>query len=106
MPTMSEMSELYNSKNCTWQYTTRNCIPGLLITSKKSGYEGRSIFLPATSKNPNPDVCYGTYWSRTLRTTDKDQYAAYYLMFEVYYHDFLLNYGFRCDEMTIRPVCP
>ena len=45
LPTDDEMNELVDS--CTWTWTTLNGVNGCLVTSNRSGYTDRSIFLPA-----------------------------------------------------------
>ena len=47
LPTQDEMNELINQDNCNWQWTTQDNVNGYRVTSKKEGYEQRSIFLPA-----------------------------------------------------------
>lgn len=68
MPTMEEWDELRNPNNCEWVYETFNGVRGFRITSKKEGYTGNSIFLPAASLRGNsapPDYSTGrgNYWS-------------------------------------------
>ena len=46
MPTKDECQELINNCTCTW--TTQDGIAGMRFTSKKSGYTGNSIFIPAS----------------------------------------------------------
>ena len=64
MPTTVQMKELINK--CSWEWTTRNGIPGQLVT----GPNGNSIFLPATGYRYNSTLYYsyfeGHYWSRDL----------------------------------------
>ena len=69
MPTNDEFSELLNSSNCTWTWTSKTAIDGssvngYLITSVKNG---NSIFLPAAGCRYDGkfdgSVCY---WSSTL----------------------------------------
>ena len=48
-PTYNEIKELYNY--CSWEWTDDykgTGVSGCLVTSKKTGYNGRSIFLPAS----------------------------------------------------------
>ena len=47
MPTNAEFEELLNTSNCTWTWTTLNGVSGYKVVSKKSGYAGNWIFLPA-----------------------------------------------------------
>lgn len=76
MPTGEEMDELRNPKNCTCTWATQNGVQGLKITSKKSGYTDRSIFLPAAGyrystaiQDFNPsEHSYGSYLSSSLTT--------------------------------------
>ncbi|MBQ7622782.1 MAG: leucine-rich repeat protein [Bacteroidales bacterium] len=73
MPTVAEWEELMN--NCTWIWTSDyngTGIKGQIVTSKKSGYEDRSIFLPAAGNRDVSGLLYvgsaGSYWSPSLRT--------------------------------------
>ena len=103
MPTKAEQDELRN--NCTWIWTTQNGVYGYKVTSKKSGYTNKSIFLPAPGyrndsllNNAGSD---GIYWSSSLYTDYPSN--AYYLDFNSSYVGwYSLNryYGF-----SVRPVC-
>ena len=53
MPTYEELSELMDTDNCTWEWTTQNEVNGYKVTSKKNG---NSIFLPGAANS-------GYYWS-------------------------------------------
>ena len=68
MPTWEEMDEL--RKECTWTWTELNGIEGFRVTSKKVGYEDRSIFLPVTEYNNKKDFdpifSSGYYWSSSI----------------------------------------
>lgn len=68
MPTDAEWTELIN--NCTWTWTTQNGVKGYKVTSKKSGYTSKSIFLPAAGYRrydyPSSVGSYGRYWSSSL----------------------------------------
>ena len=79
MPTKAEWTEL--EENCSWVKTTLNGIAGYRVTSKKTGYEDKSIFLPAAGRREgaNAHIGYvgewGYYW-----TTSRSDYIdnAYY----------------------------
>ena len=62
MPTLEQQLELL--EKCTWQWTTRDDVNGLLVT----GPNGNSIFLPAAGEgflHVHADVGrWGEYWSR------------------------------------------
>ena len=63
MPTREEWEELYQKTTCTW--TTQNGVQGRLLT----GWNGNSIFLPATGFFLDGAlICpgLGIYWSSTL----------------------------------------
>ncbi|MBQ9548389.1 MAG: hypothetical protein IJV01_04425 [Bacteroidales bacterium] len=72
-PTDAEWTELRNS--CTWTWT-RNYngtgVAGRIVTSKKTGYTDKSIFLPAAGCRYNTNLCdvgsNGGYWSSSLNT--------------------------------------
>lgn len=110
MPTREEMEELIN--NCYWKWTGG----GFKVTSKKDGYQDKSIFLPAAGWYGYTSTGYGTamvpghggegegcyYWSSSLgesgclkayllqRTKDKD----------------LSGDSPRYGGYSVRPVCP
>ena len=67
MPTDAEWTELRNSDNCTWTWTTQNGVYGRKVTSKKNG---NSIFLPAAGSRDGTLLyyagSYGSYWSSSL----------------------------------------
>ena len=48
MPTMEEFRELFDDNNCSVSFINRNGVYGCLITSKKIGFIGKSIFIPAS----------------------------------------------------------
>jgi hypothetical protein len=68
MPTSTEWEELI--ENCTWEWTTLNGIYGRKVTSIKSGYTDKWIFLPAAGywdgTSLNGDNYSGLYWSSSL----------------------------------------
>ena len=109
MPTRSEMAELCNGYNCTWTWTTQNGVNGYLVTSKKSGFEGASIFLPAAGSrdyiNLYGDGRVGQYWSSSLNTGRPDY--AWFLGFSSGSLDAdFATYVSRCSGQSVRPVCP
>ena len=105
MPTKAEQDEL--RENCTWTWTTQNGVYGYKVTSKKSGYTNKSIFLPAAGYRSISSLygagSYGNYWSSSLYTDYP--YYAYYLYFNssyvVWYDYYVRYYGH-----SVRPVCP
>ena len=106
MPTESELFELSKPDNCTWKWITWNGINGYLVTSKKSGFEGASIFLPAAGYRLDNDLCdvgsFGHYWSSSHYTVIPRD--AWYLGFV---SDDIDAYGyFRYYGQSVRPVCP
>lgn len=62
-PTFNEFKEL--RENCTWAWTTRNGVNGMLVT----GPNGKSIFLPGggwyTKTTLTGKTTYGSYWTAT-----------------------------------------
>ncbi len=74
IPTKKEYEELV--KKCTWKWTTVNDVKGYLIKSKVSGYQDKSIFLPAagfiaagTLASDNHIGDRGYYWTSELYDT-------------------------------------
>ena len=71
MPTDAESTEL--REQCTWTWTTQNGVYGYKVTSKKSGYTNKSIFLPAAGLRDDSSPLFGAgsrgyYWSSSLYT--------------------------------------
>ena len=113
MPTWEEMQELI--KECTWTWTELNGIEGFRVTSKKTGYEDRSIFLPVNKYSDEAALAegmypaYGAYWSSSLcytpnrlMLTDRDHAWGY-----KFCRDYPLgNGGYRNAGQSVRPVCP
>ncbi len=66
LPTKDNFEELFNSNNCDLVWKYENNAYGYKITSKVSGYEGNSIFLPAAGYNENWSTqsqgTVGYYW--------------------------------------------
>lgn len=62
-PTFNEFKEL--REKCTWEWTTRNGVNGMLVT----GPNGKSIFLPGggwyTNTTLTGKTTYGSYWTAT-----------------------------------------
>ena len=104
MPTKAELDEL--RENCTWTWTTQNGVKGYKVTSKKSGYTNKSIFLPAAGHRYDRSLSgagsYGYYWSSSLNTGDS--YHAYYLLCSPGYVDW--SSEGRYYGQSVRPVCP
>ncbi len=110
MPTQTEFEELANTDNCEWVWygkgnTEFNGVAGYKVTSKKTGYTGNSIFLPAVGYRGGEYICNGGvggfYWSST---PDPDYASyAYYLNFNSDYVDPYSN-GSRCSGFPVRPV--
>lgn len=70
-PTDAEWTEL--RENCTWTWTDNyngTGVAGRIVTSNKSGYSEKSIFLPATGYRDDADLneagSDGYYWSSSL----------------------------------------
>lgn len=83
MPTDAEFNELLQADNCEWTWTTLNGINGYKVTSKKAGYKGNYIFLPAagwrTGDWPFSQNQFGCYWSSTPK--ESSSLEAYCLDF-------------------------
>ena len=102
LPSREEVQELMN--NCTWSWTTRNGVPGYRVTSKKSGYTGASIFLPANGMRTGSSLAdegvSGNYWSSS---TSAD--GAYFAV-SPYFSQSATQSGncYRYFGLGIRPV--
>ena len=89
MPTLEQIWELRHS--CTWQWTQRNGVNGLLVT----GPNGKTVFLPAGGYRWEDSLqsvnSYGCYWSLSLGVSP----AAYSMEFN--------SDGWQRDATPIRP---
>ncbi|MCQ2071726.1 MAG: PEGA domain-containing protein [Bacteroidaceae bacterium] len=107
MPTKAEQDELRNTSNCTWTWTTMNGVNGYKVVSKKSGYAGNYIFLPAAGFRYDTTLysvgSRGVYWSSSLVASSPTY--AYSLCFYSGNVDWY-NSGRRYGGHSVRPVCP
>ena len=71
MPTQLQCWELYDNTYTTKIWTTRNGVQGTLVTSIVQGYEGNSVFFPASGY-------YESFTSITSPDTHKDQDRFYF----------------------------
>ena len=73
-PTYDEWTALNNTDNFTWTWDSTN--KGYTVTSKISGYEGNSIFLPAAGCRDRSFLggagSLGYYWSSSLNTSNSN----------------------------------
>ena len=104
MPTEEEWTELRNTDNCSWTWTTIDGVNGYKVQSKKPGYTDNWIFLPAASSRSNGYLgnvgSVGDYWSSSL-------YTDY--PYDAYYMGFYSGYFSRCSSSryygrSVRPV--
>jgi len=97
-PTNAEWNWLID--NCTWTWTTRGGVNGMLATSKVNS---NTIFLPATGQRNRTFLSflgmYAYYWSSSLI---ESSYYAGYLTFTS--ENVYMNNGNRCAGFAIRPV--
>ena len=103
MPTTKEQQELID--NCTWTWTTQNGVYGYKVTSKKSGYTNKSIFIPAAGIRDFSSLesagSGGRYWSSSLYMGLPD--AARSLRFSDARKD--TDIHSRHYGLSVRPVC-
>lgn len=107
MPTSLEYYELM--RDCNWSWTSLNGVNGYLVTSKKTGYTNRSIFLPAAgfhsgSTGVNSLGSYGFYWTSSHQAGGDNQYESYRMGFNSSWPDYETNW--RNYGGSIRPVHP
>ena len=102
MPTPNEFEELM--ENCNWNWVIRDGVEGYEVTSLVKGYEGNSIFLPASGFNsgsyPYDQGYCAYYWTSWLSDNDdKSQYLYFDGDGEV-----SIWHHYRVQGRTIRPV--
>ena len=107
MPTQAEWQELHD--NCTWTWTTQNGINGYKVTSKKAGYTGKFIFLPAAGDRYGSGLINvgsnGGYWSSSLNEDGSS--FAWSLYFDSDGHGLYGgDGGRRYFGLSVRPVLP
>ena len=105
IPTDADWTELRNY--CKWTWTdnyNETGIAGRIVTSNMSGYETKSIFLPAAGQMNGTslkNLGSGYYWSSSLSTDDYPSYVwrFWFTSGGVYRHD-----GYRYWGYSVRPV--
>ena len=105
IPTDAEWTELRT--NCTWTWTSNykgTGKAGRIVTSNKTGFTDKSIFLPAAGYRGGTSLydagTDGYYWSSSLNTDYP--YDAWYVDFG---SDNVSRRGSnRCDGQSVRPV--
>ena len=104
MPTDDEWTELCNTDNCSWTWTTIDGVNGYKVQSKKSGYTDNWIFLPAAGYRGFGGLynvgSYGSYWSSSLNS-DLPSGAL-----NVFFGSGSLSWGdnYRFYGLSVRPV--
>ncbi|MBQ0120048.1 MAG: hypothetical protein KBT13_02855 [Bacteroidales bacterium] len=80
MPTLQEISYLYDDNYTSTEWATVNGVDGCMITSKSNG---NSMFLPATGYRSDTDLSFtGTYgfiWTRELNVNDNSGANVLYI---------------------------
>ena len=107
MPTDAEWTELRNTSNCSWTWTNDyegTGIAGYIVTSKKSGYTDKSIFLPAAGYRYGGGLdsagSRGYYWSSSLSTDSPSGACGLYFS-----SGYVSSSGYnRYDGHSVRPV--
>ena len=107
MPTLDEWQALRNTSDFTWSWVADfngSGKKGRLVISRKSGFEGNCIFLPAAGYR-NGANRYGAgndgfYWSSSLQTGDPN--GAYDLYFNSGNAEW--SHCFRYYGHAVRPV--
>ena len=104
IPTDEEWTELLNTGNCSWTWTTIDGVNGYKVQSQKPGYTNNWIFLPAAGYRLQGYLSgvgsSGSYWSSSL-FTDKP-YTACRIDFD---SDYVGRYrNSRYGGLSVRPV--
>ena len=105
IPSSEEFMELINE--CDWQWGDFYGAQGYMITSRKSGYTDRSIFLLAAGYYDGNYVdnngTEGLYWTSSRDEYNNDCYAWYFQINQWGDNGSTLRY--RNCGLMIRPVC-
>lgn len=110
MPTVDELKELY--ENCTWEYKEDfNGVSGYKVTSKKTGYTDKYIFLPLAgfissyrgdAYNDGVEV---KLWSSSLWWSSLVPNANAYNLRGKKDGSYEVENSSRSDAYSVRPVC-
>ena len=100
IPTVDEIRELMT--NCTWIYTMVNGRNGYKVTSNKTGFTDRSIFLPCERTSNT----VGYYWSSENQMGNNYADCASCLHFNNSTIEIIWKVQYRYYGYSIRPVCP
>ena len=99
MPTADEIDELIH--NCTWSWASVNGQIGYLVTSNKTGYTDRSIFLPYAFFGTSGEL---SYWAASTDPDDPGRAACLWIHV---YDDYVRSGScIRTWPRPVRPVCP
>ena len=102
MPTKAELDELH--AECSWYRAIQNGVRGYLVTSKKTGFTNRSIFLPAAGCRCGTSLdgadLYGYYWS-----SSRNEVYNMRTCYLVFGSRCILDYDDRFFGFSVRPVC-
>lgn len=112
IPTETEWEELQDC--CTWTRTTQNGVEGIKVTSKKSGYTNRSIFLPVTGYRSSNSLLSGfnfisndgCYWSSSC-ASDTPSASCFIIQLPVTSSSKASRWSGGCVRyygMSVRPV--
>ena len=112
MPTMTEWDELSSSSNCNWEWADNyngSGIKGYIVTSKKTGYTGNSIFLPAAGHRNDMEGgtltdtggTQGNYWTSSLHPGGSSMWAW---RLQIRSSDNYTTYGVRPYGFSVRAV--
>src|SRR5574344_633131 len=101
LPTFAEFYELYT--NCSQLWTTVNGIAGFKLTSKKTGYTDKSIFLPASGKTDRKSNYYRGNYGYYMTG---DHYDVYQNFLVYFYESSSLGQTreYRYIGQSVRPV--
>ena len=104
MPTEKEMNELV--EDCSWTWTDNYSgtgVHGYIVSGKKSGYTGKSIFLPAAGRrndiNLIGDGSSGRYW-----TSNNLAYGDNAVALSLSSGSVSVGTSVRCIGFSVRPV--
>lgn len=119
IPTFAEWAELLDNRNCAWTAGTVNGVRGYIVTSKKAGFTGNSIFIPGASSVSNSshsasenDNKIAFYWTSSLYVWNNSVTWSYSIEPDNAYcfgWDLSTTYPhfgrwYRMSGFTVRPV--
>ena len=105
-PTVTELQELIDG--CNWECTKLNGVAGFKVSGKKQGYQGNSIFIPASGFREEKDYQYSgmasVLWTSSVYVDSEYSYCMQGIWNEGSAANMQSTLVYRTYGFTVRPV--